>query len=208
MAQLKVRRYDFETASGARIGSTPVALALQPRSSPTAAARFVGDVMHRDLVTMRPAATVLSAQAMLRRQRINHLLVPMPHGTPAVLCACDLLAEEPRMELAWIVSSRVITIDPSSTLLDAANLMRRTEVGALPVMAWNRLVGIVTRGDLHRCGFAKEATGPVCSSCGSHHHVRRLVMGGVRRDDYSCLDCYDRTAPHQDDGCLDLGGEG
>jgi acetoin utilization protein AcuB len=42
----------------------------------------------------------------------------------------------------------VLTVEPDTPLDDAARLLRRERIGALPVVSGGRIVGIVTRSDL------------------------------------------------------------
>ena len=51
----------------------------------------------------------------------------------------------------------VVTIDSSATLRDAAERMRETNVGVLPVMEWGQVRGVVTDRDLVVRGIARGA---------------------------------------------------
>ena len=47
-----------------------------------------------------------------------------------------------------VMTSRVVTVRPQTSVQEAAQLIRRERFGALPVVENNRLVGILTRSDL------------------------------------------------------------
>ena len=49
-----------------------------------------------------------------------------------------------------IMTRDVVTVSPDATIRDAANLMLKHEVGALPVMENGKLVGIITESDIFR----------------------------------------------------------
>ena len=49
-----------------------------------------------------------------------------------------------------VMTKKVITVSPSSTLIEAAELMERHNVNRLPVVSDGKLVGIVARADLIR----------------------------------------------------------
>jgi CBS domain-containing protein len=51
----------------------------------------------------------------------------------------------------------VVTIDASATMRDAAERMRETNVGVLPVMEWGQVRGVVTDRDLVVRGLARGA---------------------------------------------------
>jgi CBS domain-containing protein len=48
----------------------------------------------------------------------------------------------------WVMTSRVITVSPDDDLATAARIVRNRQVSALPVLAQERLVGIITERDL------------------------------------------------------------
>ncbi|MEO5337762.1 MAG: CBS domain-containing protein [Magnetospirillum sp. WYHS-4] len=52
------------------------------------------------------------------------------------------------MRIKEIMSPEVECLDPTATILDAAQIMRECNVGSLPVMAGDRLVGILTDRDI------------------------------------------------------------
>jgi acetoin utilization protein AcuB len=46
------------------------------------------------------------------------------------------------------MTPHVLTIPPGTSMLDAARLMRKERIGALPVVEGEKLVGILTRSDV------------------------------------------------------------
>lgn len=50
--------------------------------------------------------------------------------------------------VAEIMTTDVVTVDPSISVTEAAKLMVDNEIGALPVLEHDKLIGIVTEGDL------------------------------------------------------------
>jgi acetoin utilization protein AcuB len=55
-----------------------------------------------------------------------------------------LLTATPAKE---VMASDVVTIDPGASLGEAAALLRKHQIGCLPVVAGDELVGILTEGD-------------------------------------------------------------
>ena len=55
------------------------------------------------------------------------------------------------------MTTRVLTVAPDADLLDAARMMRDERVGALPVLADGKVVGIITRSDMLRALIAVSA---------------------------------------------------
>lgn len=52
------------------------------------------------------------------------------------------------MQVSAVMSTPVITISPQGAIVEAAELMRRHDIGALPVVTGGRLVGILTDRDI------------------------------------------------------------
>ena len=46
------------------------------------------------------------------------------------------------------MTENVLTLGPTDSVTEAARLMRRERVGAIPIVENNRLVGILTRSDM------------------------------------------------------------
>jgi CBS domain-containing protein len=59
------------------------------------------------------------------------------------------------MQVRELMSRDVATIDPGTTLRDAARRMAALDVGALPVSEEDRLVGMITDRDIAVRGIAK-----------------------------------------------------
>jgi CBS domain-containing protein len=141
----------------------------------------IQDIMTRDVVTVRPDATLKEAARLLVCRRISGMPVVDDGGQlVGVLSEGDLLFKqrgEPGRDgvLAWLVhrgngaehakldarlveeamTSPAITIDAGWSLTAAAERMLRDGVNRLPVVRGDRLVGIVTRADIVRA-FARS----------------------------------------------------
>ena len=53
-----------------------------------------------------------------------------------------------RIRVEDVMTSNVLTLTPDALLPDAARLMRRERIGAIPIVDDGRLVGILTRSDV------------------------------------------------------------
>jgi CBS domain-containing protein len=53
-------------------------------------------------------------------------------------------------KVADVMSTEVVTVEPSATAREVATLMADRDVNRVPVVAGGRVVGIITRGDLVR----------------------------------------------------------
>ena len=127
----------------------------------------VGDLMTRPAVTFRQEMLVAAAATAMKARRIRHapvvdgkgrvvgmvtdrdlrqvILEPeIREALPAVAQALKTLAVKDVM--TW----GVITVSPESSLRQAAHLMRANKIGAVPVVATGRVVGMLTATDVLR----------------------------------------------------------
>lgn len=136
----------------------------------------VSELMTRKLITVAPDDSVEKAVQLFRQRSVRHLLVLQGERLVGILSDRDLMhAMEPLrakqrkllnvgglffllepFEVQEIMSRDVITIAPELSIQDAAAFMLSSRFGALPVVANDKLVGIITATDLLRC-FAKSA---------------------------------------------------
>jgi CBS domain-containing membrane protein len=125
----------------------------------------VGDLMTRVVRTVGPNEPLAAAKGAMDEGGFRHLVVVEDDGGIAgVLSHRDLFFGP----LAWSIgqgraayekllqSSRVkdvmhgdvVTVDPTTPLPEAAALLRERRIGCLPVAEGDRLVGLLTEGDL------------------------------------------------------------
>lgn len=61
----------------------------------------------------------------------------------------QFVTTDPRtVTVEMVMTSNVTTVGPGDSIADAARLMRRQRIGALPVVEGERVVGILTRSDI------------------------------------------------------------
>ncbi|NLO89113.1 MAG: CBS domain-containing protein [Clostridia bacterium] len=125
---------------------------------------LVEDIMTRKVITATPEHSVMDTLKIARQNRIRH--VPIVEGnvlkgvvsdrdlrdvSPSVLASMDLELLE-KTKVKDIMVTNVITVHPLDTVEDAARLLYENKIGCLPVVVGgNRLVGIVTDGDILFC---------------------------------------------------------
>jgi len=114
---------------------------------------FVEQVMTTPAVAVGPEAYAGDATALLQEGGFRHLPVVRFGRLIGMVSERDLrvaraLDEEPRV--GTIAHEDVVTVHPGTAIEDAAALMLRHKIGALPVVEDDRLVGIVTESDIFR----------------------------------------------------------
>ncbi|MFI1972113.1 CBS domain-containing protein [Streptomyces cinnamoneus] len=113
----------------------------------------VGEIMTSRVAHTRPGTTFENLVRLLRRRGVSGVPV-LDHDDKVVgvVSEQDLKGtRERRGTAAELMSSPAITVHPEQRAVDAARVMDRHGVNRLPVVdEEDRLVGIVTRGDLLR----------------------------------------------------------
>jgi CBS domain-containing protein len=127
----------------------------------------VRDVMSRDVHTVKRNDQLAIADALMKQERVRHLLVLDEDGEVcAVVSQRDLFrgallralgygsrAEELMLRHVAVkeaMSAEIQTTAPDTLVADAARLMIERKIGCLPVIESGRLVGIVTETDFVR----------------------------------------------------------
>jgi acetoin utilization protein AcuB len=125
---------------------------------------LVQDVMHTTLTTITPKTTLPQAMRLVQQRGIRHLPVVENGELVGIVSDRDLkraMASPAtslevrelnylldRLTVAEIMTRAVITIAPMFPVEEAARLMVKEKISALPVTEGGRLVGIVTETDV------------------------------------------------------------
>jgi CBS domain-containing protein/ribosome-associated translation inhibitor RaiA len=123
------------------------------------------DIMHDPVVTIGPKESAAAAWTRMRRRDIRHLVVTDDEQLLGVLSERDLggrggTNHRKGRKVQDLMTPRVISVEPDTTLHRAAALMRARLIGSLPVVEGERLVGIVTATDVFDA-LGGDATGPL-----------------------------------------------
>lgn len=126
---------------------------------------LVQDRMTPNPVTVSPDTTHRQAAEIVREQGIHHLPVVDDNGKLiGIVVEEDLLAAQPspattlsiyeihgllsRLKLKDIMTHPVLTTSPDCPLEEAARLMFTNDIGCLPVIEGDKVVGIITDTDI------------------------------------------------------------
>lgn len=135
---------------------------------------YIDRVMRTELVTVPPETTMVEARELTQQKRIDHLLVVDKHqklvgiisdrdlkrswASPATSLSThelNYLLEQVTLEM--IMTRKIITINPGTTIERAAWIMQENRISSLPVKDGEQLVGIITKTDV--LGILLEAIG-------------------------------------------------
>ena len=118
---------------------------------------IVHDRMSSHPVTIDPETSTLVALNMMQYHRLRHLPVVNADGhVVGIVAERDLLLSTSRhlntnLEVAEVMVHDVVTVEPQTSIGDAAMLMARHHFGSLPVVnEEGKLVGILTESDIFR----------------------------------------------------------
>jgi CBS domain-containing protein len=111
------------------------------------------EIMNTNVVTIEMTQAASTARARMRQYRIRHLVVTDNGRLAGVVSDRDLGGDRGRelrkgRTVQDLMTSRLVSAKPETTLRQAANLMRGRLIGSLPVLDGDRLVGIVTATDV------------------------------------------------------------
>lgn len=127
---------------------------------------LVKDHMKRNPITVKKDDSFRYALKLIRKEGIRHL--PVLEGTKVVgiVTDSDLRQAAPspattlevhelhylleRLKIEAIMTRKVITVAPESSLRDAVKILFAHKIGCLPVVEKEELVGIITEGDILR----------------------------------------------------------
>jgi CBS domain-containing protein len=116
--------------------------------------RHVNDIMSQNIVTTTPFITMDEAAKTMGERRIGSLIVIRESKPVGIVTERDLLSRvlalglDPRTVIVErVMSSPLISINPSATIKEAAQTMMKSK-GRITVFDNGKLVGIITASDL------------------------------------------------------------
>jgi CBS domain-containing protein len=105
-------------------------------------------IMTENPEAISAATTVAQARAAMRTAGVHHLVVLEGKTVAGIVSDRDLRNVGGDQPVSALMSTKVVTATPNTTVREAANLLRGRSVGSLPILERGRLVGIVTISDL------------------------------------------------------------
>ena len=122
--------------------------------------KIVGELMTRELITLKETQNLALADELLRLNRIRHLPVVRQSKLVGLITHRDLLkatglkCPDPVKQPLWvsdIMTREVLTVGPDTPLRQAVTMMLSNKFGCLPVVGEEgSLLGILTEADLVR----------------------------------------------------------
>lgn len=141
---------------------------------------IVQEIMSPKIVTITPEENTALAARLLSRYNIGSLPVCTKDGKLRgvvtdrdIVLRCIAPGDEPtETKVSHIMTRKVITVDPTETVENAAALMAREQVRRLPVEDKGRLVGMVSLGDISKIKGCTPEAGVALSEISEN--IRRI----------------------------------
>ncbi|MCJ7692988.1 MAG: sigma 54-interacting transcriptional regulator [Sedimentisphaerales bacterium] len=115
----------------------------------------VGEVMSRDVITIGPQQTVVSAAKLLASKNSSCIIVLDDSGISGIITETDFLKiamsqkkDSSEVKVSRIMSSPVKTAQRDLSILEAGRIMSEKGIKQLAILEDDRLVGIVTESDI------------------------------------------------------------
>lgn len=144
--------------------------------SPTDGQLICRDWMTAKIHTVKPLDSVAHARALIEEHRINQLPVVKDGMLVGIVTDRDLRDAvnavtvsanaartiEPapgtpeQIPVEAVMTHKAMTLSPHSSVVAAAELMRRERIGSVPIVDGHALVGIITRSDILKAFIARE----------------------------------------------------
>lgn len=120
--------------------------------------KTVDQIMSTDLLTVGPEEPLVLAACLMVWKRIRHLPVEDSQSRLVGIISYRSLvrlllpnifsSENQSIPVAEIMVKNPVTISPETTIVQASEMMREKQIGCLPVVRNDRLVGLLTEQDL------------------------------------------------------------
>jgi acetoin utilization protein AcuB len=129
--------------------------------------------MKREVQSIKPLDTIKHARDLMEQHRINQLPVVVngrlvgivtdrnlrdafpsvfdspPFGTPSGKAPKAPKGADPtKITVEMVMTPNVLTLGPKDDVIEAARIMRRERIGAIPIVEGGHIVGIIARSDM------------------------------------------------------------
>ena len=129
----------------------------------TNVAQVIQDKAEQAIDTVSPDATVLEAISIMAEKGIGALVVTQDNEVVGILSERDYTRKVALMErssydttVSEIMTAKVLTISRSNTVEECLQLMTDRHLRHLPVVEENKLVGLISIGDLVKAAMQDQ----------------------------------------------------
>jgi CBS domain-containing protein len=134
----------------------------------------VKDIMTKDVITIDVNKSVFEAAQLMTSKSLGALII-VDRGLPVgIITERDIVrrivAKRTSVDLkvAEVMTKTLITVDPETSLKEAARIMSTNKIRRLPVLKQGQLVGIVVASDFVRNVGKKTTTEEILDALGRY----------------------------------------
>jgi CBS domain-containing protein len=135
----------------------------------------VKDIMTKEVVTIESNKTVFEAAELMTEKGLGCLVVVIKAFPVGILTERDIVRRIVAKKAAFdlrvteVMTKTLITVEPETSLKDAARIMSANKIHRLPVLSkQNKLVGIVAASDFVRNVGKKTTTEEILDALGRY----------------------------------------
>jgi len=118
----------------------------------------VKDLMTSHICCVSPDMTIENASKIMRGADIGVMPVCDDGGIAGIITDRDIIVRaiskghSPNEKVERFMTKNIVGISPEADIKDAAQLMSDRQIRRLPVITGRELVGMISVGDIARCG--------------------------------------------------------
>mgnify|MGYP000725348692 CR=1 FL=1 len=134
----------------------------------------VKDIMTKDVITIEANKTVFEAAELMTQKGLGCLVVVIKGFPVGILTERDIVrrivAKRAPLDqkITEVMTKTVITVEPETSLKEAARVMSTNKIHRLPVLKQNKLVGIVAASDFVRNVGKKTTSEEILEALGRY----------------------------------------
>lgn len=134
----------------------------------------VKDIMTKEVVTIETNKSVFEAAELMSSKGLGCLIVVIKAFPVGIITERDIVRRivakrsSPDVKVTEVMTKTLITVDPDTSLKEAARVMSTNKIRRLPVLKQNKLVGIVVASDFVRNVGKKTTTDEILDALGRY----------------------------------------
>jgi CBS domain-containing protein len=116
----------------------------------------VKDIMTKEVITIDTSKSVFEAAELMSSKGLGCLVVVIKGFPVGIITERDIVRRivakrsSPDIKVVEVMTKKIITVNPDTSLKEAARVMLTNKIRRLPVLKNNKLVGIVVASDFVR----------------------------------------------------------
>ena len=134
----------------------------------------IKDIMTKEVTTIGSEKSVFEAAELMSEKGLGCVIVVIKAFPVGIITERDIVrrivAKRASLDVkvTEVMSKTLITVDPDTSLKDAARIMSTNKIRRLPVLKNNKLVGIVVASDFVRNVGKKTTTQEILDALGRY----------------------------------------